>query len=78
MKFIKKIFTKEGLKIIFSFMVISMIITLGFEFFLITYFKYVVPEGITIMNFWWKTIFVASIYSLLLLIIFWILSYFDK
>ncbi len=79
MKKLKKIFTIETLKVIFVFIVISMIITLGFELFLMTYFDYVsIPEGIAISNFWWHTTGAAAAYSVLLLILFYILSYFDK
>jgi len=76
---LKKLFTKDGLKIVFSFMVISMIITLGFTMFLFKFLDYVnILEGITTSGFFWYSIAAASIYSLLLLILFWILSYFDK
>ena len=76
---LKKIFTTEGLKVIFSFMMITMLIILGFELFLMKYFEYAnVATSISVVGFWWHVIGVASIYSLLLLIIFWILSYFDK
>jgi len=79
MKKLKKIFTTENIKVFFAFMIGSMLITLGFALFLMTYFDYVtISTEISVGKFWWHVTGVAIIYSLVMYGILQILFLFDK